>query len=87
MEKNFQIIIKDLDEGTTITNTKTNCILCVVNEGDHFGGHTITCCNGETVMKAISAIDSLSTNLKKKIAKDVLPAGLMDLLEKLSKGE
>lgn len=87
MEKKFQIIIKDLEEGTTITDKKTNCIVCVVNEGEGFSGHTLTSCNGETIMNAINALEKTTQGLKKTIMKDMLPTGLMDLLEQLTKGE
>lgn len=89
--KRFQIIIKDLEEGNTIKDIKTNCIIGAIDEGDGVAGVALTNCNGLTIKMGISAIEKTVADLKKSMADqvlgDALPEGLKELLDRLTKGE
>lgn len=83
----FEIIIKDLQENTTILHEKTNCIIGAIANKDGESGQTIglASCNGFVINGTINAVKNVIHQLKLQIIEDKLPNELVYLLKMLSK--
>lgn len=83
----FEIIIKNLQENTTILHEKTNCIIGAIANKDGESGQAIgfTNCNGAVIRGTISIVKNLIAQLKLQIIEEKLPKELVDLLKMLSK--
>ena len=83
----FEIIIKDLQENTTILHEKTNCIIGAIANKDGESGQGIgfTNCSGFVINGTINVVENVIHQLKLQIIEDKLPNELVDLLKMLSK--
>lgn len=83
----FEIIIKDLKEGTTCIHERTNCIIGAIANKDKESAQAIvfTNCNGAVIRGTISIVENLIAQLKLQIIEEKLPKELVNLLKQLIK--
>lgn len=83
----FEIIIKDLQENTTILHEKTNCIIGAIANKDGESGQCIgfTNCSGFVINGTINVVENLIAQLKLQIIEEKLPKELVNLLKQLIK--
>lgn len=81
----FEIIIKDLKEGTTCIHERTNCIIGAIANKDEESAQAIsfTDCNGVVIRGTISAVEDVIAQLKLQIIEEKLPKELVNLLKQL----
>lgn len=82
-EKGFQIIVKNLDNGETVIDSKTRAIIGAFEEGEEKGGAVsvrgivITSCNTKTLIGTIEAADTAVAETKKKVIEGLPPELLL----------